>query len=417
MEFLLGVVVIGFSLKPSPIAVEMHVVSAGPIRVLVTEEGKTRVVDRYELRAPVSGILRRIELEVGAAVSAGQPLVWIDPLPSQALDWRTREEASARLASTKARLAESTARATAVAAVLTRAEKEAQRVAELFAQGHATETESDASRSALESQQAAHRAELAAVEAVTHEVTAAEAALARIATPTESAGSGEVAGSPDAALQNGGMSDTSIEDGAIVGAPSAGVVLARHRDSGGLVQAGDLILTIADAAQLEVVVDVLSEDAVQFEEGMKVSLERWGGAKPLDGRVLNIEPSAFLKTSALGVEEQRVLVIVELLSPRAEWKRLGDGYRVEANFVLFEKEDALQVPNGALFRNQSSDGGTAPDGWALFVVDGDTLRRAEVVLGARSGLFSEVLAGVAAGERVVVHPQPTLAAGSLVSER
>ena len=179
-------------------------------------------------------------------------------------------------------------------------------------------------------------------------------------------------------------------------------MLTLHRESEGVVNAGEPLLELGNPAALEIAVDVLSADAVRIQAGTPVIFERWGG-EPLHGRVRTVEPVGFTKISALGVEEQRVLVIADLTSPREQWQRLGDGYRVEASFILWAADDVLQVPTSALFRHQG--------GWAVFVVgDGRALRRA-VELGRRSGLRAQIVAGLEPGDRVIVHPDDRIADG------
>lgn len=166
------------------------------------------------------------------------------------------------------------------------------------------------------------------------------------------------------------------------------------------------MLEVGDARAIEILVEVLSADAVKIVPGMRVVLERWGGPKPLEARVRVVEPGGFTKISALGVEEQRVRVVADLESPEAEWAALGDGYRVEASFVLWEAEKVLQVPANALFR--------AGDGWAVFVVEGGVAKRRAVQVGHRSGVAAEISGGLKEGEVVVLHPDETVEEGKTV---
>ena len=191
--------------------------------------------------------------------------------------------------------------------------------------------------------------------------------------------------------------------------PVAAHVLKLVHESEGPVAAGQPLLEIGDPASLEVEVEVLSTHAVKIAAGARVILDRWGGDQPLEGRVRVVEPSGFPKVSALGVEEQRVRVIVDFTSPREAWARLGDGYRVEARFVLWEGVDVLQLPTSALFR--------LGEGWAAFVLDGKRVRLAPVQVGQRAGLVTQVAGGLQAGDRVVAHPDETLVDGSRVRPR
>lgn len=192
----------------------------------------------------------------------------------------------------------------------------------------------------------------------------------------------------------------------MLSAPVAGVLLRRHFESARPVQAGEPLLEIGDPGRLEVEVDVLSADAVRLREGMAVELLRWGEPQPLAGQVRRIEPAGFTKFSALGVEEQRVWVMVALTSPPGQWRRLGDAYRVNARFVLDQAVDVVRVPTSALFREG--------DGQAVFRVEGSRARLRPVGTGLQGGGFTQVLSGLAAGDAVVVHPDRSLADGDRI---
>jgi len=186
--------------------------------------------------------------------------------------------------------------------------------------------------------------------------------------------------------------------------PVDGRVLKVHRKSEGVVQAGEALITVGDPQAIEVEVDVLSDDAVRMGPGTRVLFERWGGDTPLEGKVRVVEPVGFTKVSALGVEEQRVLVIADITSPPEEWSRLGDGYRVEASFILWEGSDVLRVPSSALFRYKG--------GWAVFVMENSRAQLRQVALGHRSGLTAEVLKGLKAGEMAITHPDEAIEDGT-----
>ncbi|MCW8859232.1 MAG: efflux RND transporter periplasmic adaptor subunit, partial [Deltaproteobacteria bacterium] len=174
----------------------------------------------------------------------------------------------------------------------------------------------------------------------------------------------------------------------------------------GPVRTGEPLLEVGDPASLEVEVDVLSADAVKIQPGIKVLFERWGGEHPLEGTVRTVEPVGFTKISALGVEEQRVLIISDFTSPAEQWQRLGDGYRVEARFILWHKDDILQVPASSLFRYK--------DGWALFVIKGKHAELREVTIGQRNGLLAQIVEGVKEDEAVINHPSDEVADGRRV---
>ena len=188
-------------------------------------------------------------------------------------------------------------------------------------------------------------------------------------------------------------------------APASGSVLRLLRDSEGVIAAGAPVLEVGDPAALEVVVDVLSADAVQLQSNMAVKLTGWGGA-PLDGLVRRVEPVGFTRVSALGVDEQRVTVVVDISSPAPLWARLGDGYRLEAAFVLWRGERVLQAPSASLFRHG--------DGWAAFVINNGRAQLRTVTVGHRNGMQAEIINGLTAGERVIVQPDGRIADGAAV---
>lgn len=345
-----------------------------PLAVTVEEEGRTRVRDRYVLYAPVAGYLRRIDLDVGDAVAAGDALATLDPLRPATLDQRSKAEAEARVAAARAALAQRESEARRAAAEAELAASEFARSENLLAKNLVSKSQFDEARTRMQASAAASRAATAAIDVGRYELDAALASLRYTA-------SGETRGRLEAVP---------------VRAPVAGRVLAIHQESAGVVAAGQPLLDVGDPAALEVMVEVLSRDAVRIAPGGRVLFERWGGEAPLEGTVRTVEPTGFTKVSALGVEEQRVRVIADLTSPPDDWRRLGDGYRVEASFVVWSGEDVLTVPSSALFRRD--------DGWGVFVVERGRARERVVTPGHGSGLLTEVLSGLADGETVIVHP-------------
>jgi HlyD family secretion protein len=376
---------IGFALWPSARLIDSGQAERGPVLETVDAEGRTRLRDRYVIAAPVAAMARRLQFEPGDAIEAGQVLVVLDPVTAPTLDTRSRAEAVARLAAARARYAAAREETRAAEAEREHLRAESERLAELLKQQLVAAMDAEhAATASLRAERAAASAKFREATA-RHEVTAAEVVLAR--------GSRDKAG--DAALE--------------LAAPVAGVVLRQHYESARPVQAGEPLLEIGDPAGLEIEVDVLSADAVRLREDMRVELLRWGETRPLHGRVRRIEPGGFTKFSALGVEEQRVWVIVEITSPRAEWIGLGEAYRVNARFVLNETADTLRVQASAVFR---SDGGDA-----VFRIDGSRARLTGVRAGLQGGGWVEVLEGLDAGDRVVVHPDRELADGARVRSR
>jgi HlyD family secretion protein len=370
---------------PSAVLVDSAVVERGTVRETLEAEGRTRLRDRYVITAPVAAVVRRLALQPGDTVAAGDVLVVLDPVTAPTLDTRARAEAEAQLAAARARHAAAGEDLAAAEAAADQARAEAGRLKILAAKGMAAVE--GAERAATLRQRAEREAGGARFRVATaaHEVDAARAVLAR--------GSRDAA--PDAALE--------------LTAPVDGVVLRRHFESARPVQAGDPLLEVGDPAAMEVEVDVLSADAVRLREAMRVELVRWGEDRPLLGQVRRIEPGGFTKVSALGVEEQRVWVILELDSPRAEWARLGEAYRVNARFLLREAGDVLRAPASAVFRHE--------DGEAVFRIDGGRARLTPVRIGISGSGWVEIREGASAGERLVVHPDRELADGARVAAR
>lgn len=356
--------------------------SRGPLAVTVEDEGRTRVIDRYEISAPVVAETRRITLDVGDIVERGTVVVTLDAIAAPALDARAVARARARVAAAQAAVttAEEEVRAADASARFARAEAERWRqLGEqgLVARRDVEQVEAEARRTAALHQSAIFRRRTAQFE-----LEAARTALA-----------------------HGGRRDPEATDTIELRSPVSGQVLRRHFESGRVVQPGEPILVIGDPARLEVEVDVLSSDAVRIAPGMPVRIERWGIPDPLAARVRRVEPIAFTKVSALGVEEQRVWVIVE----SERWGRLGDGYRVNARFILWEADDVLRVPTTSLFRHA--------EGWAVFVVRQGRARLRPVEVAERGDGHTRVLSGLVAGEPVIVHPSRDLRDGSRVRVR
>jgi len=372
---------------PRAVPVDVAEVKRAPLTVTVEEEGKTRVRERYTVSAPVAGYVRRIELKAGDAVAAGQVLAVIEPLRSDALDPRSRAQAQAQASAAEAALAAAQENARAAAAAAQLAQQERARAESLRQSNFVSAQALDSARTVETRARAAEAAAQHAVRVARFDLATARAALASTAR-----------------LQSGGAAER-----VKVAAPVAAHVLKLLHESEGAVAAGQPLLEIGDPASLEVEVELLSTHAVKVAPGSKVILDRWGGEQPVAGSVRVVEPSGYTKISALGVEEQRVRVIVDFTSPREAWARLGDGYRVEARFVLWEGQDVLQLPTSALFRQG--------EGWAAFTIEGRHARLKPVEIGQRAGLATEVLSGLAAGDRVVAHPDEAIRDGVRVKPR
>lgn len=376
-----------YGFLPSAVVVDAVAAVRGPLMVTVEEEGKTRVMERYVVSAPVAGYARRINLHVGDGVQANQVLAQLEPARSDALDPRTRAQLQAQLHGAQAAVSAAVENTHAAAAQATLAQQELQRVESLRKVNFVSEQALDRARSELSRNQAALKAAQYTAHMTRFELDKIRATLAsNINLPT-------------------GKSGETLS----VRAPVAARILKLVHESEGLVQAGQPLLEIGNAETLEIAVEVLSTQAVQIAPGAKVLLDRWGNDTTLQGIVRTIEPTGFTKVSALGVEEQRVRVIVDITSPRELWRRLGDGYRVEARFVIWEGQDILQIPASALFRHNQD--------WALFAVENGRAKIRVLTLGQRAGLIVQVLSGIKAGQQVITHPEEKIQDGTRVQVR
>jgi HlyD family secretion protein len=384
MAALLVAAAVAYSFLPEPVPVQTAEVAYGPLRVVIEEEGETRVEDRYVISSPVAAFIRRVDLDVGDRVQRGQPLVFLEAPRSSILDLRTRDEARARVDAAEAALDQAREQERAARADAELAAADLKRFRALFQSGAVSRQELDQAEAQAAGADAAHKAASARVETARAELAAARAMLS------------------DISDSGGGQR---IEE--VMVSPVAGLILAVHRRSEGLVNPGEPLLDVGSLEGLEVWTDVLSEDAVRIRPGTRVEFERWGGDTALEGVVRSVEPRATTEVSALGVEEQRVQVVAEIISSPGQWDRLGTGYRVLSRFVVWEGERVLQVPSGALFRTQ--------DGWAAFAVEEGRASLRSVTVGVRSGLKTQVLDGLEEGQAVIVHPEASIEEGVLVS--
>ena len=378
---------IGYGFMPRPLAVELAPVRKGELAVTVEEEGKTRVRERYVIAAPVAGHARRIDLKVGHAVAAGQTVAFIEPARAASLDPRSRAQAEAGLAAARAALQAASENVRSAAAEASLSAQELARSESLRQAQFLSQAALDQARARSQASQATRQAAAYREQVARHEVEAARAALIQTAALTP--------GAPGESVR--------------VTAPVAGHVLNVPHESEGAVQPGQALLEIGNPQSLEVVVEVLSTAAVKIGVGTLVRLDRWGGEDSLQGRVRLVEPAGFTKVSALGVEEQRVRIIVDISSPPTQWRQLGDGYRVEASFVLWHGTDLLLIPSSALFQHG--------DVWAVFIADADRARLRPIRIGQRNGLAAQVLDGLKPGDQVVAHPDDKIVDGVRIKSR
>jgi len=386
----LGVLIllaIVYGFMPKPVAVDVIRIARGPLRVTIEEEGETRLKERFVVSAPVSGFLRRIVLEVGDPVKEGQVVAQLEPLRSEVLDPRSRAEAEAAVsvATAALRAAEEDSRAAAADADYARRSLERRR--NLFDSGVAPKDSLDQANADARRTEARRLAAEASVKGARSDLERARSRLRY------------------SAAENGAPSARLVE----IRSPVRGSVLKVHHESEGVVSSGEPLLDLGDTGKIEVQVEVLSEDGVRIKPGTRVVFERWGGDSALDGEVRVVEPAGFTKVSSLGVEEQRVLVIADILRGDEASSRLGDGYRVEASFIIWEREDVLQVASSALFRKGED--------WAVFVVERDRARLRKVQVGHRTGLAAEIVSGLEEGEKVIAHPEESIDDGTSVRPR
>lgn len=373
---LVGIAVLAVLMRPNPVPVETAEVVVGPLQVTIDEDAETRARDRFVISAPVSGRVERTELHEGDMVERNQVVAELWPLPLSA---REREEQLARIAAAEALADEAGERARRVEAEYEQAGRERERMESLAEEGLVSKQEAEQAQvvettKAKELEAARFRARSAEAD-----VRAARAALL--------------------AMEGPGSESATIP----IRSPVEGRVLRIPERSERIVEAGEPLITIGDPRRLEVVIDLLSTEAVKVRPGMPVLLEGWGGSRTLRARVRVVEPYGFTKVSALGVEEQRVNVIADFLDPAGP---LGDAYRVEARIVTWAGDEVLKVPVSALFRYG--------DSWAVFTVEKGRARRHEVEVGHRGALEAEIVKGLEQGDIVIRHPSNELEDGTRV---
>ena len=363
---------LAYAFWPTATPVDTARVTRGPMAVGVTDDGVTRAEEYYVVSAPVTGYLSRIELEPGDRVTRGTLITTMTGRPSSPIDPRSTQELRGALASTQAA-------ASGVQASLMQARRDLARAEELAGRGFLARADLEDARTRVATGEAAlaqSRAEAARIRALLDQPQ----------------GPGRGAPVP-------------------VRAPASGAVLSVITESEGVIPEGTQLMTIGDPNAIEAVVDLLSREAVRVRPGNRVEISQWGGPEPLVGLVERVEPFGRLKVSALGIEEQRVNVIVGFEGPAAQQAaRLGHGYQIDATVLLWSSQNALRVPIGALFRGPDGD-------WRVFVNDDGRARQRTVRLGHLSDEFAEVLGGLAEGDEVIVNPANSLEEGAKVRPR
>ncbi len=376
---------IAWGLWPKPVVIETGTVTRGPLTVRVSEEGKTRVRNRYVVAAPVAGKMRRVRLKPGDDVTAGVTvLTAIEPVAPPLLDPRARAQAEAIVSMTEASRKQAAESLAAKSAALKMAAADRDRMRAVTRDGSLSESDRDKVEGDASIKAAEVRAAEFSLQVIDYELAQARAALER----------------PDS-----NSSGNLVE----VKSPVSGRVLKVMQESEMVVTPGVQILEIGDPADIEIEAEILSRDAVTIHPGDLVEVGQWGGENPLKGRVRRVEPAAFTKISALGVEEQRVIVLSDLVDVPAAARALGDRYRVEVSVAVWHSSDALIVPAGALFREGNA--------WKTYNFRDGKAKLTPVQAGHSDGRFTEILSGVEAGDAVLLHPPDTVKDGVSVIKR
>jgi HlyD family secretion protein len=381
-----GLAYVGF--RTDPVPVDLYSVSAGPMRVTIDVDGRTRIRETYEMAAPISGVAQRSPVKVGDRVVKGETVVAVvEPTAPSLLDARSRLQADAAINEATAALQVAETDLTRLLQERGHAQTHFDRTKALLDRGVSTITQMEDAAQNLAIAKAA-------VDTAQSRIVMARSAL----------------DSAKAAVVDAGIAETAVGSCCVtLTAPADGVVLAVEMISARAVSAGSLLATIGDPAELEIVADLLSSDAVRLQMGATADVERWGGTTTLRAKLTRIEPKARTRVSALGIEEQRVDALFDLTSSPEERTGLGDGFSVFLRIVEWQGEDVLQVPLSATFRDREA--------WSVFVVERSTVSLRHVTLGKRNALFSEVMTGLVAGEMVVTHPSDDLADGVSVVAR
>lgn len=368
-------------LRPTPIRVDVGKATRGPMRVTVDGEGKTRVRDRYTVASPVSGRLRRIDLRRGDAVEQGGLVAVIEPLPLAPLDPRQRAEAVARVNAAEDAKLEADRLIERNWAIYDQARRELARSESLARSGVISRQEVERAQTAVSTSLREYQAARSKSENAAHEVEVARAAL----------------------IAMNRNERTSSGVAVKVQAPTGGKVLRVLEESERVIAAGTPLVELSNPSRLEIVIELLSSDAVKVNPGALVLIEDWGGPRTLEAHVRLIEPSAFTKISALGIEEQRVNVVADLAESEVS---IGDGYRVEGRIVIWESDNVLRVPVSALFRRGEH--------WSLFVVEKGKANLRDVEVDHRTPFEAEIKSGLEDGATVITHPPNQLSDGAAV---
>lgn len=379
-----------FALQPRPVLVDVAPIDRGLIETTISEDGVTRIEDVFQISAPITGKLERLEFEVGDLVEKGQKLAAVRPVDPPMRDARTRRELAAAIKAARAGVTLGEAEVARAEAAVRFSTLDLARQQQLAKQRVISVRVLQQAELELDTKNAQLRQAKANLDFRKRELESAEA---RMLEPTE-------------IMKSGGAANQCCVD---IRAPVAGAVLKLFTESEQVVPAGTKLLEIGDRRKLEIVADLLSEDAVRVKAGDLVWIENWGGTKRLAAKVKRIDPSGFLKVSALGIEEQRVNTIIQITEPRKHWLRLGHDFRVYVRVVVWRGTDVLRVPLSALFRKGNA--------WSVFVAANGKASEQEIVVGHRSETHAEIKTGLEEGQTVILHPSDRVMHGTLVAER
>lgn len=388
-----AIALVAWSFAPRPPEVEVATATQGHFEATIDEDGKTRLRERYVLSAPLAGVIERIALREGDVVVANATVATIRPVLPAMLDDRSVRDQQLRVEIAQAQQQRVQARAEQARLALSQALNDMQRSEQLARQGFVSTTRLESDRLAMQSAQRSLEAAEQERRIARHELEQARSALLAVRQPAR--------------------------DGArafVLRAPISGRVLRVVQASEGTVAPGTPLLEMGDTQHLEVVAELLTTEAMQARPGSRVIVERWGGEGTLQGRVRLVEPGAFTKVSALGVEEQRVKVLIEITSPQEQWRSLGDGFRVGVRIVTLAVDQVVQVPVSALFPLPGGEADARAD-MGVFVVDGGRVRLTPVQVGARNANVAWIRQGLRAGASVVVYPPSSVKDGAKVVVR
>jgi len=380
-----------YALMPSPVLVDTEVIGRGPLEVTVDEEGETRIREIYTVSAPITGRVLRAPREIGDRVEKGKTLVAvIQPVDPAFLDVRRRRELEATVAAAEASVSHTRTEIVRARAELRFAESEVERAKSLAQRGTVSKRTLEKAQMDVDVRRAELEQSKSNLELRERELESTKARLIGPETRIDAGANGE----------NGFVE---------VYAPESGRVLKIQTESEQVVRPGEALLEIGDPQDLEIVVDLLSTDAVKVREGAQAHVEGWGGGKELAAKVRRIDPAGFTKISALGIEEQRVNTILDLVDPKKDWKQLGHDFRVFVRVTVWKSDNVLRVPLSALFRSG--------DDWAVFKFEDDRAVLTPVKIGQRNNKHAEIIDGLEVRDRVILHPSDRVVDGVGVEER